>query len=169
MTSSATTLSMATALAAMKHIEQGSVTGEIDAFGVTKEDMKLTTGDTVWKGSDRSRVTNVLEVIMFGTVDVMGVPRFDIPAEYVAAVIAVFVAPSNTMLACRYLEGRSSAASIVLQGSDESAHGLERCTARQLFSLVLQIKDDSLANLARVSFEKRTKLAIEHAKMKGGE
>lgn len=156
-------LQMHVALGAMKLIRDGAVTGDLDAFGISPEDWFLTTGSGPWVGTDRQRVRATLDILVHGTVDVVGVPRFEVPSEYIAAVLAVFVGPTNMQLACRWMEGGSPAQVLAKGSSAEPPSDNEQVTARTLFALVCDIYEGEHASAARASFVKRTNLAIERS------
>ena len=153
-----TNISYATAVGAMSLLSDGVATGALDPLGVTKAEWRRVTGTATWTGKERPVVDKVLRSIAFGTMDILGVPRFRCPAEYTAAVIAMYVAPANLMLACSWLGNlEQQTADSMSRGEDE----FEVVTARQLFSLVLQLHPSTDAHDARERFEKRTNREIE--------
>lgn len=149
------------ALNCMQLIGKGAVTDAFEALGITKDDFELATGDMSYLGADRSRVSSVLNALTHGTLDVLGLPRIEVPAEYRAAVIAVFVAPRNIHVACRWLETGVTAADIVAGGQ------LEAVSAKQLFALICQLAGD--APVAAAAWQKKTSRAIANALHTGGE
>ena len=80
----------------------------LEAFGISESDYKLVTGPKPWLAVDRRRVERVLDTLLHGTVDIIGMDRFEIPVEYIAAVYATFVSPSNLMVACSWRSGAPS-------------------------------------------------------------
>lgn len=131
----------------------------IESFGVSDADFALTTQQNPWLATDRNRVKKVLDSLIYGTMDAIGVPRFDAPAEYVAAVLAVFVSDDNLQNACRWHENLSSTDDYVQADVPQT----ELITAQQLFSLVLSFNHSDKADQARSQFEKRCQKAIEFA------
>lgn len=69
------------------------------AHGIPQEEWELLTRDDFWTPEEtrsiRSILANVVEVAM----TVAGVPPVPLPGQYVAAVIAICVAPSNRFMA----------------------------------------------------------------------
>ena len=59
----------------------------------------------LWLATDRSRARRILETFVYGALDLQGLPRFPVPAEYLAACIALNVHPSNYMAACVVIGG----------------------------------------------------------------
>ena len=98
---------------------------------------------------------------MFGTMDVLGLPRIQIPAEFLAAGISMFVQPSNLMVACRWMEQNSQTAEA--QGNPQGTVNRESIAAEQLFSLCLQLVNDEQVAVCRAQFETRTNQAITKA------
>jgi hypothetical protein len=100
--------------------------------------------------------------------DSLGVPRFQVPAEWIAACIAIFVAPINIQVACRFFEV-SQTAEATGRGVDE----VDPCTAKQLFALVQQLISDPDSSHAKVLFERnvgvRLQKIIQPLKPKGGD
>jgi len=143
---------------AMALIAHQCKNGDLDSMGVTLEDFKKLTSHTPWLAPDRNRMNQVFNSIMSGTMDVVGVPRFQMPAEYIAAGIAMFVAPINIHVACRFMERIPTAESLG-RGLDQA----DMCTAQQLFSLVVQLVADPETSHAKVLFERNTQMRIENS------
>lgn len=115
-----------TAVAAMKAL------GSQALLELTKDDIKFIQQATLWLMPERSRARRIVESIAFGAVETCGLPRFPLPAEFVATVIAVFVNPSNWMVACSFMSGAEWAENIVNNVE-------EPLDAKILFSMVLLI------------------------------
>ena len=82
----------------------------------------------------------------------MGVARFELPAEYVAASIAMFVHPNNSMV--RLFERTVSSKD--LSRGDKT----KPMDADKLFALVIELYSSSAATAAQALFEKNTKVAM---------
>lgn len=136
----------------------------VASFGISKDDFRLVTGNGIWLASDRERVRRVLENLLFGSMDLMGLQRITAPAEYIAAVLVVFVAPVNLMPACRFFEHSRPADDLALGPQSQQT---EMVTAHQLFALCVDLVDPAAIPAAAAAFEKRVGLAIEHAKRDG--
>lgn len=135
------TLSYTTAVGALKVIANQQNVEVARDLGCTDEDWELLVNPMPWDGRARRTVKRLLEQIFFGTLEVLALPRIDIPAEYAAACIALFVAPVNYFPACSWIGNFHRADEL---GNFDGSHnnpidGLERVSARQLFSLVCQI------------------------------
>jgi len=141
---------------AMSMIASQGRVGHLDMIGISQDDFNKVISDIPWIPADRNRVISTLNTLMSGILDTCGMPRFPLPAEYVAAAIAVFVSPVNIHLACSYIE-KPSTANQLGTGVDEP----ERCTAQQLFSLIVQFHGSEDHVLARVQFEKNTRLKLD--------
>ena len=150
-------LTYTTAIGAMKLIERGSTTGDLAALGVSDADWALTTGENPWCAADRHRVRATLDALTYGSMDLAGVPRFPVPAEYLAAILTVFVHSSNRMVASRWAERTETASELASHAGLDA----ERCTAEQIYSLCIQLASAEQAQLARKAFEAATNRAID--------
>src|SRR5947208_12648282 len=83
-----------TALASIKLIQASAV------LDLTEDDFDFLTSNKVWIATDRSRARRCVEACVYGTLDFVGYPRFPVPVEFIAAVIAYYVHPVNIQTAC---------------------------------------------------------------------
>src|SRR5438034_230455 len=93
-----------TALASIKLIQASAV------LDLTEDDFDFLTSNKVWIATDRSRARRCVEACVYGTLDLVGYPRFPAPVEFIAAVIAYYVRSeerfsrnAETDRACRLL------------------------------------------------------------------
>ncbi len=150
---------------AMIRLAEGQACGSIEALGIQPEDLHLLCGDIPWKGVERTLVTRTLDSLMFGTMDLLALPRFKVPVEYVAAAITMFVKPTNLMVACQWMECGNPTASD-LAGPNTSSN-VEPCMAITLFALVQMMANDAVVASCRTQFEKRTNLYLVEATQGG--
>ena len=110
----------------------------LESVGVTPAAFEKCTGPAIWTNDDRSSVENTLNSIQFSALDKAGLPRFQVPAEYVAAVIASFVHPINRMKACYWLSdtGNTGAPAEAIATQTDQRARAELVSAQQLFALV---------------------------------
>src|SRR5205823_13409609 len=83
-----------TALASIKLIQASAV------LDLTEDDFDFLTSNKAWIATDRSRARRCVEACVYGTLDVVGYPRFPAPAEFIAAAIAYCVQPVLVQSAC---------------------------------------------------------------------
>lgn len=134
----------------------------IDACGITIEDLKLITGQGYFVNSNRSRVEQVFKSLVYGTIDALGLPRFKIPAEYIAACIAFYVHPNNHHVACSWFQTPNTAATLA-RAAEEFEPGIPDY---RLFALVQELlAEDALTN-SHALFEKQTGIMLDYAKTK---
>ena len=126
----------------MELIKNGAVNDAFEALGISSDDFILVCGDIPWIGADRGRVTGVLNQLTHGTLDVIGLPRIEVPCEYRAGVIATFVHPGNMAVACRWLETGPSASDLSEGGS------VVPVSANTLFALCARLYGDAPAAIA---------------------
>ena len=112
---------------------------------------------------NRGKVRQTLDVLAYGTLDLLGLPRFPLPAEYIACVIVVFVQPVNIMTACRWMERAESAATMA--GGAEIDP--ERAPVDQIFALCQMLYNDRDAAQARHQFRESTSRAMLWAETHG--
>ena len=126
-----------TAIGAMSLIANGTATADFVSFGLTPEDFDSLSGDGVWVGADRPRIERILKVLIHGTMDAVGVDRFNVSAEYVSAVISVFVAPANIMTACAWCSGHYANDDISAGVNEQRSRPVKAAT---LFALCLELQ-----------------------------
>lgn len=153
-----TQLRIEVAMGAMSILHENSLNGDFSAFGISEKEYDLMSGHIPWQSTDRSTVTRVLDCMLFGIMDTIGVPRFAPPMEYVAAVLSSFVSGVNMMIACRWIEGGKRAEDLVGDNPDDAVF----IDAQRLFSFIILLRgaDTSI----RDQFEKKVGYAIRKAK-----
>ena len=110
----------------------------ISALGLSNDDWQELTGHAPWTVSDRPRMSRILTDLIYASVDLLGLPRFRIPAEYVTAVIAIFVAPANVFAACSWSAADLYSSEDIINGKQADAVRVE-----EVFALVGQCYADS--------------------------
>lgn len=150
-----------TAVGAMHRIKSGSLGDSLAVIGIAQEEYLLLTTDAPWVVQDRAVVVRTLENLIHGTCDCAGIPRFEVPAEYVVAAIHVFVNPVNAMLICRWMEGSRTADDMI---SEEG--GIEPLEAKMMFALWVQL--GNVTDAWREGFEKAVGLKREKAAPSNG-
>ena len=148
------------ALAIVERAMDASTCAEL---GLTKAAYEEVTSQTPWIGAQRQRARATLDTLCHATTDLIGLPRIEIPAEYVAAVIASFVHPVNIAVACSWMEGRLPAAQDLVVAGEPPPQGMDHLTAAQLFSMVCFILSDEDMGPVVSNFEKRVGLKTKKA------
>lgn len=120
-------------ISAMKIIAAGGVERSLTTIGVHEKDYVDLTGPVPWTMHDAQRMQTVIEKLAQGTSTAAGLPVFQLPVEYYAAVIATFVHPTNFIVACNAI-GRRGTTEDFARGTDFTAS----IDPRQAFALVLQ-------------------------------
>ena len=151
-------LTMATALGSMQIIKGIDYTDLLPALGITDTDYSLVIGHTPWVAAQRARVRQTLDTLAAGVMDITGVPRFEMPAEFYAALIISFVSPINMQMACRWLEGHRSRDSIAGLSADSNPPKPE-----VVFCFVCDLYTTEGAKQIRAQFEKNVGLSIQRA------
>lgn len=138
----------------MRMMAEGSADGALD---LTPEEYRVLVQRSNWLPAQRNVARRGLHAMLHGTMDAVGLSIFQVPAEYVAAGIAVFVSPCNMQAACSELAGESRYSTTML--TNRNTEGVEEITSQQCFAMVLQAYD--AAPEFRKRFEERTQRAIE--------
>lgn len=139
------------ALSTMKVIADYT-SADFDSLGILPQDFKMVFEDKPWIRDNRRKVMQTLDALLFGTADVMGLPRIVLPAEFIAGVISTFVAPCNRQVACIWMaEQRATGAkaSDLANLGTEAAAEADPCTGQQLFSLIVQLSESSASSEVR--------------------
>lgn len=156
-------LSYETALATLKVIDQYAA-ADFDTLGISQQDFELASNVTVWLRPHLPVVMRTLNALIFGTLEVQGIGKIVVPSEYVAAIVATFVAPPNRMLACQWLaQERQTGVGAIELSSRANVAEVQRTTGDQLFALVLQLSNHDASSEARRNFRQRLGLAQEEA------
>lgn len=137
---------------------------DFDALGVTDRDFEITTGQTPWNRAQIPTVMRTIQALCYGTCEVLGTTKIELPTEYVAMIIATFVNPANYRTACAWMEQeqRQHFAASDLADTD-SVHELKPTSARKCFALICMLKEQGSNTAARERWEAAMGLAIERA------
>ena len=92
------------ARANMGFIAESGRKGYLDSVGVSQEDYCLINGKKAWSSAEKNRVVQGINALLQGTVSLCGLAPFQLPAEFVAAGIAMWVDPVNIQAACRLMD-----------------------------------------------------------------
>lgn len=133
----------------LKHFVKFTST-DYDALGITEQMMLLTTSEQPWRRDQLPTVMRTLLALIHGSLEIHGLPKTTIPAEYVAMVLVCTVRPGNMRNACAWLaDERQSGAPIadLARGSETAA--ITHVSQGQLFALVALLWSTPAANRAR--------------------
>lgn len=141
---------------AMKLIGQGTGSADFSSFGLSDEDYGILSGKRQWMAGDRTIVSRVMDVLLWGTMDAIQIPRFRISGEYKAAAICVFVQPLNVMIACEWCSQSEVNASLI---NGEKTLEADPVAPHELFALCLLCMEENPEQF-KLMFEKRTGIEI---------
>lgn len=131
-------------------IRRGAYNGTLAPLGISEEDFELVTRNEIWSRNDRQTVVNTIEAVCHGGMDLLSLPRLELPAEYLAAAICTIVRPTNFQVACRWLE---RGVTVSAEGIEDGS--LEPVKANVLFVLVCELFNDEETGKARGALEKK--------------
>src|SRR5229473_7678947 len=86
-----------TALGSIKLIQASAV------LDLNEDDFDFLKSNKDWIATDRSRARRCVEACVYGTLDLVGYPRFPGPGEIIAAVIAYYVHTASIKTDCRFM------------------------------------------------------------------
>lgn len=151
-------LKLDTLIGVMYAIE-ASVPASLGQVGLNEQNWKQVCQNTPWVGSDRLRAKATLETLQWATLDFLNLPRFEVPAEYTAAVLAFYVHPINWMTACLLFEGGQTASDLGVPTAGES----EKVSARQLLAIMCLLQDNGCKQELEARFKKHSQRMLKQA------
>lgn len=140
--------------------------GDYAAIGVTQHDFIILTQQAHWRMDQLRVVIRTFNSLLFGTLEIMGVPKQILPAEYVGSLIAAVIAPANQMLACAWLaaEHNTGVGALELSNRRDEPAAYQQASAQQLFAIVAALMGDrTQSNEVRVRF--REKFGLQQERM----
>ena len=87
---------------------------------LTPAERKVLVQKNTWMPAEREMATRGLERIIFGSISMLGFKRFNLPVEYVAAVIICSVWPTNWMLASHMMTDLVGSEAAVQAGFEDA-------------------------------------------------
>lgn len=156
-------LSYQAAIGAMNILCGQEAASSAAALNCTEDEWKMLTGSKNWVPMERPVIMRLLDSLLYGTLDACGVDRFPVPAEYVAAVLSVFCAPTNIMIGSKWLGTQVAAEDLAnYTGADKSVEGMERVTPHQIFAMCVQIKSGNEIDRLVKNFNQKCKRHAAH-------
>lgn len=116
---------------------------ENDVVDLQKDDIEFLMGNNIWLQSQRNRARRCIEAFAYGALDIIGLPRFPLPAEFISAVIVASVHSSNWMTACVVMSGAEWTENVILRREDP-------LDAEVLFSHCLRISSGARKEVDQV-------------------
>lgn len=160
-------LSLATAVGSMRLISKGLPYLATSVLGITEDDVSIVTSDEPWLTSDRPVVRKTLDAFIYGTIEALGLARFQLPSEYIAAVISTFVSPCNYFPACTWVTGGVSNEELANGVRGVAPQGFEESTPQKLFALVLEL--EAHADITAAKYAAKTGTVIGRLQTVPGE
>lgn len=157
-------LSYATAVSLLRNIERYTP-ADYEILGVTQEHFELLAQPQLWDLTQKAIVVRTLQALIFGTLNIMGISKIVVPAEFLAAHVATIIAPENRMLACVWLSAERSVgpSALELSARQESPTTYDPASADHLFALVCQLSDHEENSFARARYKQRLGLRVTQA------
>lgn len=122
-------------LAACQHIKDThNRNGLLGEIGISADNFKVFVQPHLWLAADRNIIEEVLRKLRDGMAAHLGHAPFQVPAEYVTALLYMFVNPSNMRTACTWFSNISIPATELAMGEMGAS---EPVNAQQLFAQYL--------------------------------
>lgn len=153
-------MELSVAKGCMQHIADAKPENILVNLGIAPETLELLTGSIPWTGNQRVDIKRCMDALNHGVCDIVGIPRINVPAEFIAASIAKFVHPCNTQLACNWAQ--ITAGVLELAGGNTKSQMQETITADKLFSMVQMLQDHVRQPYLNVEFELAVKKAVDN-------
>lgn len=155
-------LSTEIAHALFSRIDEYTV-GDYAAIGINKQDFQKLSQTMHWRRDEIRNVMRTFNAILFGTLEVMGVPKLTVPAEYVGSVIAAIVNPANQLICCIWLaqERGTGAGALDMSARQEVSTGHDQVSAEQLFAIVCALQNTESSNEVKQRFRQKFGIRIE--------
>ncbi len=126
--------------------------------GIFEDDWDLLIQPNCWLGADRLRVTRTLHALCYGVCDSLGLPRFDLPSEFLLAVVSISVRPVNYFSAAHWI-GSAPTTADLLHG-EAPPGGFDVVDPSNFFAgLCFASGDTSLQGL-QLAYQTKTKIAL---------
>lgn len=161
-------LSITTALALLKNIERYTP-NDFDALGITPKQFEIVAGREIWRRDQLHVVMRTLNQMIFGSLEIMGLPKLVVPAEFTAAHIATLIAPENRIIACVWLsqERQTGLGALELAARNAAPSTMDHTSADQLFALVCLLSDADRDGQARKRYIKKIGIKVQEATQEG--
>lgn len=121
-------------LAAARMVSTAQMSRLMVNSGVSQMQMDYLRGSTMWSSDMRTQMRTTLDTVIYGACDMAGLPRVDVPAEMVAAIVAVTVDPGNWMICASWIANLRPARD--LKEPAETVQ-IERVDAGRMLTLIL--------------------------------
>lgn len=134
-------------------------------LGITQEQFSKLTQNYMWLRSDMQIVMRTMITMIYGSLEIMGIPKITVPSEFIAPHVATLVAPCNRMICCVWLsqEKQTGAGALELAARNHQASTIDHTSADSLFALVCLLSDSDECGYARKRWEVVLNLRLEQA------
>ena len=147
---------------ALRVVKAGRYQQMLEMQGIPKTVWSVALGSDIWLPQDRQNVRQVFDSLLFGTLDVLGLPRVELPAEYIAAFVCIFADPVNWQTACTWYQNANTIDALVVPEDQMEAGIFEaNMSAKRLFAMVCRFASVSdPLSLSAVRSELAKKMAL---------
>jgi len=156
-------LHLETAKGGLYLVQSMDYMNQIKAIGINDQEWKQLTGGAPWKGKERPVIERLIKHLIFGMLDLQGLPRFEVPAELIAGIGITFIRANNWWAFASWVGGFADATQLGNYDGSRvgSIEGLEKCTPSQIFALMLELNSNEHIDQLTRRFREKTGMAIE--------
>ena len=90
---------------AISLLKNGMACGQLEACGLHPDDRDFITRGVPFTGMDQSKVVRIVEVVLWGIIQQLGLPKFKLSAEHLSAVICLLIHPCNILTVLSWFDG----------------------------------------------------------------
>jgi len=121
-------------ISSMQHLLVPEFQRTLRNAGVSQAHVDVLRQPGLWTSDQRVAVRQTLDAVIYACTDMAGLPRVDIPAEYVAAVVATLVSPVNFLVLASWVADHKPARD--LAQAEENVQ-IQRVHAGKMASLII--------------------------------
>lgn len=157
-------LSATTTLGIIRNLDR-FLPGGYDQLGIKQEDIEVLKQNFNWDRTQLNTVMRTMNSILFGALEMMGVPKIIVPSEYVAAVIATIPDPCNMMALCIWMsqERQTGVGALELAARQSTPSQYDPTSADILFAQVCEVLSHEATTHTRQQLEIKFGLRVDEA------
>lgn len=151
-----------TAIQSMTFLAESTHKELLKSVGINEASVRKLMQDAYWLGPERYQVETTFRALMAGSMRIVGLADYDVPVEFLAAGIAIFVKPCNARVACGWLERPYTARDLASGGTT-----LIPVSAQQLMALVVMLYQCNEKNTAVSLLERKIGIIVREQQIIG--
>lgn len=149
---------LTTAMGALRTVNSLNYLDMIESLGLGEPEWELLSQKSPWMAKHRPIIETLGKNLIYAGLDLMGVNRFPVSAEYVAAVAVTFISECNYMHFSQWMGSFATADELGNFDGSRQGHieGMEKITPSQLHALILELRGNPKSNILCRRFHDKT-------------